>query len=79
MSAGQSRRASLIESLVNVAVGFGVALAAQGAFLHAAGYELPMPVQIAMGGWLTLVSVCRSYLLRRLFNWLTVRRVRRAR
>lgn len=73
MSSGQSRRASLFESLVNVAVGFGVALAAQGAFLRAVGYALPMPVQLGMGAWLTLVSVCRSYLLRRLFNWLMVR------
>lgn len=73
MSAGQSRRASLTESLLNVAIGYGVALAAQAVIFPAFGIHLSIGEHAAIGGWFTLVSIARSYCLRRLFNFLTIK------
>lgn len=74
MTTGQSRRASLTESLLNVAIGYGVALAAQAVIFPAYGVHLSLGAHAAIGGWFTLVSIARSYGLRRLFNWLTTRK-----
>ncbi len=77
--AGQTRRASLTESLLNVAIGYGVALAAQAVIFPAFGVYLSIGEHAAIGGWFTLVSIVRSYTLRRVFNWLSVRSAGRCR
>lgn len=73
-AAGQTRRASLTESLLNVAIGYGVALAAQAVIFPLFGVHLSVSDHAAIGGLFTVVSICRSYLLRRMFNRMTVRR-----
>ena len=64
----QSRLASLIESLTNVAIGFLISLVGQVVVSH--WYNLPLNVaqnmQIVL--FFTVLSVIRSYMLRRLFN-----------
>lgn len=77
--AGQTRRASLTESLTNVAVGYGVALAAQAVIFPLFGVHLSVSDHAAIGGLFTVVSIARSYALRRAFNWLTVRNGERGR
>lgn len=74
MNAGQSRRASFAEALINVAVGYGVALAAQAVIFPMCGVYISLGAHIATGGWFTLVSILRSYILRRVFNRFTIRR-----
>lgn len=64
----QSRKLSLIESLTNVAVGFGVSLASQIVIFSGYGVKLQLIDNIAITVWFTLISVARSYLLRRAFN-----------
>ena len=64
----QSRRWSAIESLVNVAVGYGVAVGAQIAIFPLFGVNLPLANNLLIGVLFTVVSLVRSYLLRRLFN-----------
>lgn len=64
----QSRRWSLIESCANVAVGYGVALATQLAVFPLFGIHIPLAADLAIGAIFTVVSLARSYLLRRLFN-----------
>ena len=64
----QSRRWSAIESLVNVAVGYGVAVGAQIAIFPLFGVNLPLADNLLIGVLFTVVSLVRSYLLRRLFN-----------
>jgi hypothetical protein len=64
----QSKRHSLIESLVNVAVGYGIALASQLLIFPLFGIHISLQDNIIIGLLFTVVSIARSYALRRLFN-----------
>ena len=64
----QSRLMSLIESLANVAIGYSVALATQILVFPLFGLEVPLSSNLAIGAIFTVVSIARSYLVRRLFN-----------
>ena len=66
----QSRLESLIEAAINVALGYMVALGAQLIVFPLFSINIPMSSNIAIGIIFTLVSLVRSYLLRRLFNYL---------
>lgn len=66
---GQSKKMSFIESVVNVAIGYGVAIASQYAIFPIFGVHIPLHEHLIMGGLFTVVSVIRSYYVRRLFNW----------
>lgn len=63
----QSRRGSMVEAVTNVAVGYGVAVATQMAVFPLFGVRLPVSQNMAIGVIFTVVSLLRSYLLRRLF------------
>lgn len=67
-AAGQSRRMSAVESVVNVAVGFGVAFSTQVAVFPLFGLHASTRDHIAITLIFTAVSFVRSYLLRRVFN-----------
>lgn len=69
----QSRRASLLESAANIAVGYGVAVAAQVVIFPLFGMDVPLGDNLLIGGLFTIVSLVRSYCLRRLFNKLSGR------
>jgi len=64
----QSKRHSLIESLVNVAVGYGIALASQLLIFPLFGIHISLQDNIVIGLLFTVVSIARSYALRRLFS-----------
>lgn len=64
----QSRKGSAIEAVSNVAIGYLVALAAQAAIFPMFGLHASASEHMAIGGLFTIVSLVRSYLLRRLFN-----------
>jgi len=64
----QSRRGSAIEAVVNVLVGYWVAVGAQIAIFPLFGVNLPVADNLAIGLLFTAVSLVRSYLLRRAFN-----------
>ena len=64
----QSRLSSLIESLMNIAIGYVVALLSQLAIFPLFGVHLPLSSNLAIGGWFTVVSLVRSYIIRRWFN-----------
>lgn len=66
----QSRLQSLFEAGANVLLGYGVALGAQLIVFPLFGIVIPLASNIAIGIIFTFVSLVRSYLLRRLFNWL---------
>lgn len=61
---------SLVESCVNVAVGYGVAVAAQVAIFPLFGIRVSLTDNMLIGVAFTLVSLGRSYALRRVFNWI---------
>lgn len=64
----QSRRWSLIEAVANVLVGLGVSLVSQLVIFHLYGVELSLAQNLKIVLWFTLISIVRSYLLRRIFN-----------
>lgn len=64
----QSRAMSLIESLANVAVGYGVAVVTQILIFPIFGLHTTLAQNLMMGAIFTVVSIGRSYALRRLFE-----------
>lgn len=64
----QSRLMSLIESLTNVAVGYGVAVLTQVVVFPLFGLHTTLEQNLTLGGLFTLVSLARSYVLRRVFE-----------
>jgi hypothetical protein len=59
---------SLVEAVANVAVGYGLAVATQVVVFPLFGLEASLAENLTIGGIFTLVSVARSYLLRRVFE-----------
>ena len=64
----QSRRHSLLEAMANIAIGYGIAVGAQFAIFPLFGIHVSAGEHAAIGGLFTIVSLVRSYALRRLFN-----------
>ena len=64
----QSKRRSALEAVTNVTVGFLVAVGANLLVLPAFGYEVTIIDSFAIGWVFTVISMLRSYFLRRLFN-----------
>jgi hypothetical protein len=62
-----------VESVANVAVGYGVAVATQLVVFPWFGVHLPLADNLLIGAVFTVVSLVRSYALRRLFNGWTRR------
>ena len=73
----QSRLMSLIEAIANVFVGYGVAVVTQILIFPLFGLQTTLGQNLAMGGIFTIVSVFRSFCLRRLFEALRVAGQRR--
>lgn len=64
----QSRIMSLVEAVANVTVGFGLALAAQMGLFRLVGIEASLRAQLGLCSAFTLMSIARSFLIRRLFT-----------
>lgn len=70
----QSRLMSLVEALINVAVGFGLAVLTQIMIFPLFGLGVSLVQNLQIGAIFTAVSILRSYTLRRLFEWIRVGR-----
>lgn len=64
----QSRLGSAVESCANVAIGYVVAISAQMLIFPLFGVHLPLHDNLLIGALFTVVSLVRSYLLRRFFQ-----------
>ena len=64
----QSRAMSFVEAIANVAVGYGVAVVTQVLILTVFGLHTTLAQNLQMGSIFTIVSLARSYVLRRLFE-----------
>ena len=64
----QPRYQSAIEALTNVAVGFLLAVATQMAIFPLFGLRASLGDNLLIGLIFTVVSIIRSYTLRRVFN-----------
>lgn len=70
----QSRLMSLVEALINVAVGFGLAVLTQIMIFPLFGLAVSLGQNLQIGAIFTALSILRSYALRRLFEWIRVGR-----
>jgi uncharacterized protein (DUF2062 family) len=59
---------SLVESLANVAVGYGLAVITQMLVFPLFGLHTTMAENLTIGVIFTVVSIARSYVLRRIFE-----------
>jgi len=65
---------SATESLANVVVGFMVAILSQLIIFPRYDIHVPISTNLWIGVWFTVISLIRSYILRRWFNGLKFRR-----
>ncbi|MDE4146933.1 hypothetical protein PXK17_20110 [Phaeobacter gallaeciensis] len=64
----QSRRQSLIEAITNVVVGYALAVLTQIVVFPWFGLQIPFRDNLAIGALFVIISLLRSYALRRIFE-----------
>ena len=69
----QSRTKSFVESVANVVVGYGIAVASQMLLFPVFGIHMTMAQNLKIAAAFTIISICRSFALRRLFEAIRVR------
>jgi len=67
---------SLVEAIANVAVGYGIAVLTQILIFPVFGLHTTLAQNLKMGAVFTVVSIARSFALRRLFEAIRVRGTR---
>ena len=72
----QSRFDSFLETTANIAIGYLVAILSQLLIFPHFGINLPLSSNLLIGGWFTLISFLRGYILRRWFNGLHFRKAK---
>ena len=69
----QSHAMSLVEAVVNVVVGYGVAVVTQILIFPIFGLHTTLAQNLKMGAIFTVVSIARSFALRRVFEAIRMR------
>lgn len=64
----QSRLGSLIEAVINTAIGLAISLLAQRLVFPLFGFNPPLATNLAIASIFTVISIVRGYVLRRWFN-----------
>lgn len=64
----QSKKHSLIESITNIAVGYTIAFLTQIIVFPLVGVEATIGQNLMIGMYFTVVSLIRSYVIRRYFT-----------
>ena len=64
----QSKRGSFIEACVNVLIGYGINFTANALILPHFGFNITLAQNLQIGVLFTVISVARSYVIRRWFN-----------
>ena len=70
----QTRKHSAIEAVVNVLIGYWVSFLTQLAIFPIFGIKISLVQNLWIGVIFTVVSLVRSYALRRLFNYWSLTR-----
>lgn len=65
----QTRTNALIESIANVIVGLGISITVVMIIFPALGYQVQFSEATWISGLFTVISIVRSYTLRRFFEW----------
>ena len=66
----QSKKASVAEAIINIAIGMGIALGSQYIIFPIVGIDVSHATHIQITIFFTVISFARSYLIRR---WFTTR------
>jgi hypothetical protein len=69
----QSKKMSLIETIVSVLIGYVVSIISQLLLFPMFNIEVSLTDNLLIGLFFTVVSIVRGYLVRRLFNWINFR------
>ena len=64
----QSKKQSFIESLINILIGYITALVSQLLIFPLFNIIVPFTDNLLIGAYFTIISLIRSYLIRRFFN-----------
>lgn len=64
----QTQKQSLTEAITNTAVGFAISLASIFVILPVFGIESTPLKNVGITAYFTVISIVRSYVLRRVFN-----------
>lgn len=64
----QSRYESLVEAIINVLIGFGISICAQLIIFPLMGINIALIDNLVICACFTVISIVRSYLVRRFFN-----------
>ncbi len=72
---GQSRMMSMIEVSISITIGFCIALLAQLFIFHIFSIEVSLKDNLIIVTFFTVISLVRSYCVRRLFNWIHTRSI----
>ena len=70
----QTKKASLAEAVTNIVVGYSVNFAANLLVFPIFGWHVSVKQNLQLGVIYTVISLVRSYGLRRYYNWREVRR-----
>ena len=74
----QSRLHSLQEALVNITIGLVVGFVSQLVVFPLKGIHITLIDNAWICLWFTSIGVIRSYVLRRIYNWFMVRKLKQA-
>lgn len=64
----QTKKQSLIEAITNTVVGFIISLISISIILPIMGFESTTGQNLTLTVYFTVISICRGYILRRIFN-----------
>ena len=64
----QTKKYSFIESLTNVIIGYLIAVASQILIFPFFNINIPVSDNLKIGIWFTVISIFRSYIIRRCFE-----------
>jgi len=64
----QTKLGSLIEALMNILIGYVVALLSQILIFPMFDIHVSLITNLWIGAWFTVISLARSYVIRRWFN-----------
>ena len=64
----QTKLQSLIESVTNILIGYIIAVLSQMAIFPLFDINVPLSDNLLIGAYFTLISLVRSYVIRRYFN-----------
>jgi hypothetical protein len=64
----QTKLESFIETCINTAIGYVVALISQLLVFPMMGIHVSISTNLEIGAWFTLISIVRGYIIRRWFN-----------